>query len=286
MSSMRIPVSLKFDTDSDMFNDFIVELRDSRELSSFIVELLTLYYEDDEVRSLINYKRERNNPFSPLYQKLQEINLQHTKTIVATNMLVNQTQGIVSNLEKEGLLEKDNPFKREVDESTFTMNITDATPQKPTEVAPTALPQPSDITVLFERMEKLEKLLPNIMDTLNQLLQNNQGQSQAPSRVEGTPQVQATVQPVIQSDPVIQPEIQPKSEVQPVTPTEPEINLEMTEQGISTNSSTSAEPALVILDEPTVVVPNEVNPQIGVSEEKPTKPASFGKALGSLKKKR
>ena len=308
MSEVRIPVSLKFDMDSDVYKDLIIDLKDNRELSPFIVQLLTLYYEDDEVRDLINFKREQNNPFSALREQLTKINLQHTQTIVATSMLASQTQGIISGLEKEGhMASNPNLHTEQVDDSAFTMNIGDA-PTQPYEQqqqqqyiepqAPTQTPnvEPSVIETLMKRMDSMEKLLPNINEKLEQLLSGNV--QQQPSFAQQVHVVQQPVpeQPVYQqpiyqqpieqpiAQPTIEPVIQPQVEsVQVATPpptvAPPTITVEQPQ--VEVPPITIGEPIEVTLDTPSTTAP----PVTVVKEEKPTKPASFGKALGSLKKK-
>lgn len=276
MSEVRIPVSLKFDTDTDVYRDLIIELRDNRELSPFIVQLLTFYYEDDEVRDLINYKREENNPFSALKEQITKINMQHTKTIMATNMLASQTQGIISGLEREGLVGEDaNLQSQQADDSTFTMAFSE-TPQQPTQQQIMNQQQqpngdPSTLDTLMQRMSKVESLLPNINDMLEKILSGG-----IPQQQQAPVQQQPMAQSVIQPEPQV---YQEPVQQQPII-TPPTIQLEaQPEAPPIANGQPIAQPIAPPTAQPTA--PSAVAEE----EERPVKPASFGKALGSLKKK-
>lgn len=311
MSEVRIPVSLKFDTDSDVYTDLIIDLKDNRELSPFIVQLLTLYYEDDEVRDLINFKREQNNPFSALREQLTKINLQHTQTIVATNMLASQTQGIISGLEKEGhMASNPNLHTAQVDDSAFTMNIGDAPTQpydqqqqqyiQQQQAQATTNVEPSVIDTLMKRMDSMEKLLPNINEKLEQLLSGNTQPQMQPQQQTAFAQQVHVVQPPTQENqteqPIELPTIQPQptieqpiqqQQVEPVPvftapPTVAPPTITVEQQPIEAPPITIGQPIEVVQTQPQ---PQPTAPQLQVEAEKPSKPASFGKALSSLKKK-
>ena len=303
MSEVRIPVSLKFNTDMDVYKDFIVDLRDNRELSPFIVAMLELYYEDDDVRDLINLKREENNPFSALKEQVAKINMQHTKTIVATSMLASQTQGIISGLEREGYVPSDgNTHIAQGDDSAFTMNIGDAPPQQhqqQQQQAPYHIAEPHQpsapntddtvIATLMQRMDSMEKLLPNINEKLEQLLSGGM-QVQQP-----TPQPVAQPQPIqqpMQEQPVVQAPVQSTPPPQPQPPAfESPVATPTTPPVIQVEQAPTVEAPTITLGEPTVEAPSisvgePTIAQQGVEEPQETKPASFGKAFGSLKKKK
>lgn len=285
--SVRIPVSLKFDTNSDVYNDFILELKNSRELSPLCVDLLTLFYEDDEVRELITFKREANDPLSPLRAQLEQINIQHTKNIMATNMVSNRNRGIISSLENEGMLEQG--VHSTPDNQSFTMTFGDEQQAaNPTAQDTQQLQSPSATNDLMQRMENLERMLPNILNKLDTILSggvHNIQPEQAP-----IPVAQPAPQPIgIQ---VVRPEVQSHPEPAPVqsepvhvAPTQAEPTPVVSEPVIT--PPTMEAPTISVAPPTVGDAPQVAPPSIGVSEteETPKKPASFGKALKSIKKK-
>lgn len=283
MSEIRIPVSLKFDTDSDVYKDFVIELKENKELSSFIVSFLNLYYEDQEVRDLINFKREENNPYSALREQLTKINLQHSQTVMTTSMLANQTNSIIKGLEREGYIPSTNADV-DVDDSVYTMNIGD-TPINPSDSVQHQIEQqqrakanPAVVDALMQRMDNMEKVLPSIVSKLEQLLSG--GLVQQPTSQQPYHNVQVVQpQPVPQTQPA-QPLIQPEQvhvEEQPIMMPPPQVaqpvQSELPQITIGQPEATSTQPSA-----PAVAIAT-------MEEEQPTKPASFAKAFGSLKKK-
>lgn len=50
----RIPVSLRVDTSSELYYSLVEPLRQNRDLSTFIITLLTLYLENDTVKEIVD----------------------------------------------------------------------------------------------------------------------------------------------------------------------------------------------------------------------------------------
>lgn len=79
----RIPVCLKFDADEPFFNDFVAPLKDSKDLSTFIIKLLRCYYETDTVREGVDDTLATGRPFEVINQGLQRIIDTHNENVMA-----------------------------------------------------------------------------------------------------------------------------------------------------------------------------------------------------------
>jgi len=82
----RIPVSLKFDRD-EFFYTLIEPMKSDRWLSTFIVEMLRLYYEDAEVREAYVRFAKRNEPVAKIKLQLERIQAEHNKSVMAVGAL-------------------------------------------------------------------------------------------------------------------------------------------------------------------------------------------------------
>ena len=84
----RLPISLRFDDeDSDFYYGFIEQKKNDRELSSLILDLLHVYYENDDVKAIVDEYVLRQNPFMQIHEELQRIALEHSRQSVTTGML-------------------------------------------------------------------------------------------------------------------------------------------------------------------------------------------------------
>lgn len=83
----RISVSLKFDSESKFFTEFVCVKRENKELSEFIVSLLEAYYHHAEVRDVfIKYTNEVDT-FAELKSQFERIVQEHSKNIQSTVLL-------------------------------------------------------------------------------------------------------------------------------------------------------------------------------------------------------
>lgn len=98
MGYIRIPVSLKVEDNGD-FYDFVLSLRDSKELSSFIIDLLKIYFDNKEVKDKVDAILNIYNPFTELKERLLKIQLEHSKAVMATNLLDNKIKSVVEKIE-------------------------------------------------------------------------------------------------------------------------------------------------------------------------------------------
>ena len=84
----RLPISLRFDDeDSDFYYGFIEQKKNDRELSSLILDLLHVYYENDTVKGIVDDYVVSQNPFIHIHEELQRIALEHSRQTVSTNIL-------------------------------------------------------------------------------------------------------------------------------------------------------------------------------------------------------
>jgi hypothetical protein len=90
---IRIPMSLKFDLD-DMYYDFIEPVRRDKSLSKIIVKILRAYYEDDEVRCLIDSHDAGMEVLKMLNDQIDKIAMEHSRVIAHTNALKFETESI------------------------------------------------------------------------------------------------------------------------------------------------------------------------------------------------
>lgn len=307
MGWIRIPASLKFDEDSDFYLEFISDLRTDRKLTDLITDLLRLYYEDAQLRELINLKLESNSEFAEVYSQLDKIQMQHNQTMMATSMLANQNRGIIKSLEQDGMINESMGIKAEPDNQSYTMSFGQQS-QPTTDQAQQVLQQqqPNDLEGLIARMEAVEQMMP-MLTRITQLLEggqipnvqavSQQQQPISPVQPQAQQQVQQepTITPVAPVPPVTEPmieqsQVQVQPQAQPVIESAPQI---VTEQPII------APTEQLIVSAPPTVAPPTVAPQVestpspvtvGVTESAPVeeqtnKPKSFGKAFSSIKKK-
>ena len=319
MGWIRIPASLKFDDNSDFYLEFISDLRTDRKLTDLITDLLRIYYEDAQLRELINLKLASSSEFAEVYSQLDKIQMQHNQTMMATSMLANQNKGIIRSLEQDGMLDESMGIKSEPDNQSYTMSFGQQTQptadqaqqllhhQQPPQSQPQQ--QPNDLAGLIARMEAVEKMMP-MLTRITELLEGGQSPltqavpQQQQVHQQPVSQVQPSIQPVQQEpivtpivpvppvmEPVVeqpqppQPQVQPQ--VQPVIEPAPQVVME---QPIITPTEQPVVSAAPTIAPPTVAPQVSSAPVIGDTESAPVeeqtnKPKSFGKAFSSIKKK-
>lgn len=115
----RLPISLKFDDeDSDFYNGFIEQKKNDRELSTLILNLLHVYYENESVRQAVDDYILDQSPFMKVHEALERIVLEHNKQRVSTSMLgsyvenekkstIEQKEEVVSKFEDEEVEKED-----------------------------------------------------------------------------------------------------------------------------------------------------------------------------------
>lgn len=105
----RLPISLRFDDeDSDFYYGFIEQKKNDRELSTLILDLLRVYYENEIVRNLVDEAIIRKSPYMAIHEELERIAFEHNKQKVSTSMLGDFTEN-----EKKRVSDPPEPVKKE-----------------------------------------------------------------------------------------------------------------------------------------------------------------------------
>ena len=95
----RLPISLRFDDeDSDFYYGFIEIKKENRELSTLILNLLHVYYENELVRNAVDDYMIAKSPYMQIHEELQRIALEHNKQSVSTSMLGDYTKNEASKI--------------------------------------------------------------------------------------------------------------------------------------------------------------------------------------------
>lgn len=105
----RLPISLRFDDeDSDFYYGFIEQKKNDRELSTLILDLLRVYYENEIVRNLVDEAIIRKSPYMAIHEELERIAFEHNRQKVSTSMLGDFTEN-----EKKRVSDPPEPVKKE-----------------------------------------------------------------------------------------------------------------------------------------------------------------------------
>lgn len=240
----RLPISLRFDDDdSDFYYGFIEQKKNDRELSSLILDLLHVYYENEEVQNIVNDYVIQKSPYMHIHEQLERIALEHSRQSVSTNMLNDYTDNA-----RKKVSEPSEPVKEE----------------KPAEKEPLLLSE-ADMDKVIE--QKVAEALGRIMMSGVSLPMQEVAKSVSDN-------VGKTI----------------KEEVTPTVSIPKVDNPPFVEMNMDDEIPVSI-PKSVPKTVPTVAkaVPTSNNaPKIAVEspegvEDRPKKPASFGKLLGSMK---
>ena len=109
----RLPISLRFDDeDSDFYYGFIEQKKNDRELSTLILDLLHVYYENPMVQNILDEYVTRKSPYMYIHEQLERIALEHNKQSISTSMLDDYTDN-----EKKKVSENPEPINKEKDTS-------------------------------------------------------------------------------------------------------------------------------------------------------------------------
>jgi hypothetical protein len=96
-NTTRIPISLKFELNEDFYENFISPLRQERRLSDMIINLLRAYYEDTEIRRLVDCRILGQEEIDALNREIERISLEHSKSIMKTSALKFETDSYFDN---------------------------------------------------------------------------------------------------------------------------------------------------------------------------------------------
>lgn len=240
----RLPISLRFDDDdSDFYYGFIEQKKNDRELSSLILNLLRVYYENEDVRNIVNDYEISKSPYLHIHEQLERIALEHSRQSVSTEML----NDFNDNARKK-VSEPPEPVKEEKSEEKVQQPL-----------------------LLEEAMDKLQPLIDQkVAEAIGRMFMNNMNMNSGDiaksisanvgESIKGNMDGHSPVSsaPIIPASPTI---------VKPVMNSEPVVSIPKSiPQGAPKMESSVESPA-----------------QVAEGDTVPRKPASFGKLLGSMK---
>ena len=83
---IRIPLSLKVEKDELYFN-LIQPARQDKSLTRLILVVLRAYYEDDEIRRLVDTRTSGSEILKSLNEEIDKVNMEHNKSVAQVNAL-------------------------------------------------------------------------------------------------------------------------------------------------------------------------------------------------------
>lgn len=294
MAVVRTPISLKFDDDTSSFYVmFISRLKENKELTPLIMDLLKLYYENEETREALERYRELNSPFALIQKQISRIATSHQNTMMTTNMLgdmMNDAQSSYAETgsvwvepkkeEESGLANKVHELDEKVDK---IFNMLEKIVTKDEQPSTTVQPSQNGVALITEKsVSNLEKRVEDLNTTVNEKVQ--QPTYDNPVNVVTTPVQTETVQspqtqtieisaPIIGEHEIV---VEKEKEEPVLTQTQPEMAKPQPE----------IEKPQIVLEKPVFETPSissDSNESEATQETTKAK-ASFGKLMGSLKK--
>lgn len=240
----RLPISLRFDDDdSDFYYGFIEQKKNDRELSTLILNLLRVYYENEEVRNIVNDYVISQSPYMRIHEQLERIALEHSRQTVSADMLSDYNDNA-----KKKISEPPEPVKNDK-------------PEEP-------IQQP---LLLEQAMDKLQPLIDQkVAEAIGRMFMNNMVSQDIAKSItanvgESLKENTSVSAPTIPVTPA--PASAPTIPVAPTIPTKPV----MEEPVVSIPKSIpQSSPAVETASNST-------------GENGPKKPASFGKLLSSVR---
>ena len=247
----RLPISLRFDDeDADFYYGFIEQKKNDRELSSLILDLLHVYYEDDEVKQRVDDYVLNKSPYMHIHAELERIATEHNRQSVSRSMM-----GDFNTNARKKVVKEETPM-----ETTEESNKDEKDEEIPllTEKAVTDILQ-----------KQLAEMLPGLLkETISNQVSSLVGQQGTIPAVESSKTVEI---PVVEK-PIIE------------TSTEIEVEDKKVKKSASKTDKSKVEKPTVSINIPTNEKVDAVKPKIATEEEpKVKKPASFGKLLSSVK---
>ena len=88
----RLPVCLRFDKNDEFYKEFVIPLKQTRELSGFIVKLLKTYYDQENVAKAVDEVLEDESPFAAMHESLEKI----AELNMNNQMAINSMKGAVN----------------------------------------------------------------------------------------------------------------------------------------------------------------------------------------------
>lgn len=281
MGYIRIPVSLKVEDNGD-FYDFVLSLRDSKELSSFIIDLLKIYFDNKEVKDKVDAILNIYNPFTELKERLLKIQLEHSKAVMATNLLDTKIKSVVEKIEDSN---EDDPSEDLFNDIKNVYSLLDGEStnviNKDNSMIETSETSVSDNEDKFSKLEnrvsQIEFILKDILEMLKSDKVNKQEDLESKAVVKDLSHVQYNASENINSN-------EEKDEVDLLDSVEKEDSKVKEESEISTNEHVlSSNVGSVQEDNPFLIVKNSEDEE-GSKDEVKKVPSTFNKLMKSIKK--
>lgn len=98
----RLPVCLRFDKNDEFYKEFVIPLKQTRELSGFIVKLLKTYYDQKDVAKAVDDVLEEESPFATMHEsleKLAELNMNNQMAINSMKGAVNAGKTVLNDVQ-------------------------------------------------------------------------------------------------------------------------------------------------------------------------------------------
>lgn len=163
--TIRIPVSLVFESESAFFQDFVMDLRENRTLSTLIVDLLKAYYEHNDIKSILDVAIISDSPMTEIQAQLERVKLEHQKNIFATSMLQQHTEASLSDVEFR-VTQEDSTSSSPTSSSESGL-LTGQVSSAPPITSPVSA---SPDTAVLSRLSALESTIPSIDRKLDDLM--------------------------------------------------------------------------------------------------------------------
>lgn len=252
----RLPISLRFDDEeSDFYYGFIEQKKNDRELSTLILDLLHVYFEDEGVRNRVDEYVLNKSPYMHIHAELERIALEHSRQRVSTSML-----GDFTDNERKKVTEP--PVEKEVVKSEEVSKENNNSESQPVLTLPEGV-----IAEIQKNVTEnvLATMIPNFAESImNYMASNNMtGQVIANTQVGSAKEVEIKKEETV----VEQPEVEIKPVVEEVKKEKPVVSI-----NIPTENSSVSE-----------TKPEVAPPTVSTEESTVKKPASFGKLLKSVK---
>lgn len=277
----------------DFYLDFVEPMREEKDLSTFIVNLMKLYYENEAVRDEFVKFDNENNPISQIRKRLDVISVEHQKTVLATealkDLIKTEESGAYSEVGKRSTAIKQSllptAFAGMNSITDVTTGLSDDEEDNISEQGKNPTP-----TVIESRLRKLESVLPSIASIESKLDILLTGRFVSPMQKEEpiqqgsidtvhnkqTPSISEVIHPTpMPPVEVAIPNVMPINQVQNIS----------TQDQVANNSSNTM--SISTPKNQPLVDYSPINSESSENTEETapvTKPASFGKLLGSMKR--
>lgn len=277
LSDVRIPISLKVAQD-DFYYDFVLPKKDTKELSTFIHDLMKVYYETEEVRLVVDKYLVSGDKISVIRRDLDAIIKEQLANQMETDALVERFES-----EKERIVsgmydapETYHATKESEKQAQLLISSSENSSEQGNSKTPGASANPN----LEERTKQLEEKFDNFSNKFDKLFEMLSTGNPAAFAVS---QSAHAVQESVVSAPVVSaPVVEEKKVAEPSFV--PEVSAPVEENNIAI-PPVNKDASNVVLGQPVIMNAPiiEEGPAPESSEPTTSKPAAFSKMMRSMK---